>query len=165
MTEPLRTAEPDAATQDMRDDIIAAPPGDRMDLLRDFVRQRVVRVLRRDAADPPGWDDRLTDLGLDSLMAVQLRGLLGAGLGFGATLPATLMFDYPTIEKLAAYLLQHVCPDEDPAADPQDAATMPAPLGATAVAAMTDADIEALLSRRLARTPLRDQTDVITSTV
>ena len=47
----------------MRDSILAALPGERIDLLRDFVRQRVVRVLRRDDANPPDRHDRLTDLG------------------------------------------------------------------------------------------------------
>nr|WP_294524327.1 beta-ketoacyl synthase N-terminal-like domain-containing protein [uncultured Rhodopila sp.] len=156
-------ATADAAAEDMHDTVLAAPPGDRMDLLREFVRQRVVRVLRRDAADRPDRNDRLTDLGLDSLMAVQLRGQLGAGLGFGTTLPATLMFDYPTIEKLAAYLLQRLCPDEESVVHPQEVATAQAPLGAAAVAAMTDEEIEVLLSRRFERTPSREQANVINS--
>jgi malonyl CoA-acyl carrier protein transacylase len=153
------------ATEDVRDTVLAAPPGDRVDLLREFVRERVIRVLRRDAADRPDRNDRLTDLGLDSLMAVQLRGQLGAGLGFGAALPATLMFDYPTIEKLAAYLLQRLCPDDDSGVHPPETATAPVPLGAAAVAAMTDEEIEVLLSRRLERTPIREQANVVTSRV
>jgi acyl carrier protein len=132
------------------------------------VRQRVVGVLRRDDADPPDLHDRLTDLGLDSLMAVQLRGQLGTGLGFDTALPATLMFDYPTIDRMAAYLLQRLCPVEgrlevDSVADPQAAAEAPTPLGPAAVAAMTDAEIEALLSRRLERRPSLEQTNVFSN--
>lgn len=139
------------AASSVRTLILGAFPGERIELLRDFVRQQVVRVLRRDAADPPGRNDRLMDLGLDSLMAVQLRGRLGKGLGLDGDLPATLMFDHPTIEKLAAYLLERVTPPE-----PDEAAGLPLPraaepmtLGSAAVAAMTDAEIEVLLSERL----------------
>ena len=113
-------------------------------------------------------------------MAVQLRGQLGSGLGFDTTLPATLMFDYPTIDKLAAYLLQLMCPEEalsgacsapdskprseaNSAAGPQAAAAAPPPLGAAAVAAMTDAEIEALLSRRLERRPSLEQTNAVSN--
>jgi acyl carrier protein len=149
----------------MRERILTAVPGDRLDLLRDFVRDRVVRVLRRDPADPPDRDDRLTDLGFDSLMAVQLRGQLGAGLGFDIALPATLMFDYPTIDKLAVYLLERLRPEEArsdaaPAGDSQRAPQAPAPLGAAATAAMTDAEIEALLSERFGPYPPREHENV-----
>ena len=42
------------------------------------------------------------DLGLDSLMAVQLRNRLGASLG--RTLPVSLAFNYPTLGELTAFL-------------------------------------------------------------
>src|SRR5690606_2434020 len=64
-----------------------ALPGERVDILRDFVRDRVVRVLRLDPNTPPGRHDRLMDLGFDSLMAVQLRNQLGTGLGLDKPLP------------------------------------------------------------------------------
>src|SRR5262245_22177132 len=45
-------------------------------------------------------------MGLDSLMAVELRNLLGRLVG--RTLPATLLFDYPTLEAIAGYLEREV---------------------------------------------------------
>lgn len=150
-TAPLQATDAAAASA-TREQILSALPGDRLDLLRDFVRERVVRVLRRDPPDPPDRHDRLTDLGFDSLMAVQLRGQLSMGLAFGTALPATLMFDYPTIDKLAAYLLQRLQPEEAGSnAGQQPVSQPPTPLGAAAVAAMTDVEIEALLSQRLER--------------
>ena len=42
------------------------------------------------------------DLGMDSLMAVELQRRLEHSMG--CSLRSTLMFDYPTVESLAAYL-------------------------------------------------------------
>ena len=44
----------------------------------------------------------LTELGLDSLMAVELRNALGAAIG--RTLPTSLVFDHPTVEALCVFL-------------------------------------------------------------
>jgi acyl carrier protein len=48
----------------------------------------------------------LKDLGLDSLMAVELRNVLGAELELEHPLPTTLVFDYPNIAAIADVLLQ-----------------------------------------------------------
>jgi acyl carrier protein len=45
----------------------------------------------------------LMSLGVDSLVAVRLAGLISDRLG--ATIDPTAMFDHPTIESLAAYLV------------------------------------------------------------
>ncbi len=46
-----------------RERILAAFPTERLAMLRDLVRQQVMRVLRRDTDDPPGLNDRLMELG------------------------------------------------------------------------------------------------------
>ena len=43
-------------------------------------------------------------------MAVQLRNRLGAGLSLARPLPATLLFDYPTIEAIKNYILELLFP-------------------------------------------------------
>jgi acyl transferase domain-containing protein/SAM-dependent methyltransferase len=136
-----------------RQRVLDTLPGDRLELLRDFVRERVVRVLKLDAAEPPGRHERLMDLGFDSLMAVQLRNQLSRGAGLERPLPATLMFDHPTIEALAAYLLERVVPAEvagTSGAQATAAAVVPL-LGEDAIAAMSDAQIEELLLERLGK--------------
>jgi acyl transferase domain-containing protein/SAM-dependent methyltransferase len=139
----------------VRQRVLDALPADRHELLREFVRSRVVRVLKLDPANPPGAADRLMDLGFDSLMAVQLRNQLGAGLELDKPLPATVMFDHPTIDALASYLLERLAPAPSPSttASREDARAVASnaatPLGAEAVAAMSDAQIEALLMARL----------------
>jgi NADPH:quinone reductase-like Zn-dependent oxidoreductase/NAD(P)-dependent dehydrogenase (short-subunit alcohol dehydrogenase family)/acyl carrier protein len=87
---------------------------------------RIVAFVERHAAHalgiPPGKavDPRrpLHDMGLDSLMSVELRNALA--LSLGTPLSATLLFDYPTIETLAQHLatqLLELQPHAAPAAD------------------------------------------------
>jgi acyl carrier protein len=57
-------------------------------------------------------DDRLplADLGLDSLMAVELRSLMSRKLGRARSLPAAFIFDYPTVAAIADYLAEELLP-------------------------------------------------------
>jgi acyl transferase domain-containing protein/SAM-dependent methyltransferase len=145
--------------------LLEALPSERHDRLCDFVREHVMEVLRRDADELPDRHDRLMDLGLDSLMAVQLRDQLGRHLSLKARLPATLMFDHPTIDSLASFLRARLWPPEAPV-DPISVRSQPdtegahgsAPAGLAAVAAMSDADIEArLLERFRTRHPVEEK--------
>ena len=84
-----------------------ALPDERLDLMIDFTRRTVARVLRK--RDPEAIDvtRRLLDLGLDSLMAVDLRNRLSQGLEVERdAISATLIFDYPNIRALAEHLLE-----------------------------------------------------------
>lgn len=127
-------------------------PSERHELLVEFVREEVMRTLRIDASRPPDRRSRLMDLGLDSLMAVQLRNRLSKGLALGEPLPATLMFDYPTIEAIARYVAESVLADDDGArsAQPPLPEQEPvAPLRAEDVRCMSDKEAEDLLLKRL----------------
>jgi acyl transferase domain-containing protein/SAM-dependent methyltransferase len=128
-----------------------AMPVERMDLLRELARQQVMQVLRLDPASPPALHDRLMDLGMDSLMAVQLRNRLGHALDLQRPLPSTLMFDHPTIEAIAAHLLERLgaAAPAPNAAAPTPTQPNPAPLVAGAVTDMSDDDIARLLDERL----------------
>lgn len=61
----------------------------------------------------------LFDMGMDSLMAVELRGRLERSLG--VPLPSTLTFNYPTIRALTDYLLKEVLQFDSPPASEQTA--------------------------------------------
>ncbi len=74
--------------------------------ISEFVRNQVATVLKLKSADKIKARERLFDAGMDSLMAVELRNRLSAELE--KPLPATLVFDYPTIEALSDYLCREV---------------------------------------------------------
>jgi acyl carrier protein len=55
-----------------------------------------------------GADEPLMAAGRDSLGAVELRNALQEGAG--VELPATLMFDYPTVDALAGFIVSQTIP-------------------------------------------------------
>ncbi|XXX76158.1 SDR family NAD(P)-dependent oxidoreductase [Sorangium sp. So ce134] len=69
------------------------------------LRADIARVLSSSANEVP--EERpLRELGLDSLMAVELRNAISARVG--KPLPATLLFDHPTLRDLKRHLLERV---------------------------------------------------------
>jgi SAM-dependent methyltransferase len=149
---PVESGPQLAAVDSFKLRVLKAIPADRLDLMREFVREQVMRVLRLDAAAPPGRHERLMDLGFDSMMAVQLRSSLAKHLQSEHLLPATLVFDYPTIDELARYLLHRVTATRGPVAEvKQQVVAQQDVLGIAAVAALTDAEIEARLLERLGK--------------
>jgi NADPH:quinone reductase-like Zn-dependent oxidoreductase/thioesterase domain-containing protein/acyl carrier protein len=91
-------AETAAPTAAMRDAIAAAPAHERRRLLNDYVRQQVARILGMPASELR--DDRgFAELGMDSLMSVELSNALSAVVG--RRVPTALLFEAPTIPQLA----------------------------------------------------------------
>jgi hypothetical protein len=97
-----RVAPARAATPVVRDRLLSAPPGQRRPLLLDFVSEQVANVLGAHSVAAIDERQPLHEMGLDSLMAVELRNLLVVGLD--TELSATLAFDHPTVVALAAHL-------------------------------------------------------------
>jgi acyl carrier protein len=71
-----------------------------------FVTEHLQRQLQQilGLAQPPAATSRFLELGMDSLMAVELRNRLLSQFGSAFTINATAVFDYPTIGSLAEYL-------------------------------------------------------------
>jgi len=127
-----------------RERLMAAPANRRRALLREEVRALAAKVL---GAAPRSLDieEPLRDLGLDSLMAVELRNRLGAAVG--RTLPATITFDCPTVAALVAYLVDEgVIGEAEPDANEAPAAS-PAP--ADQYENQTEAELAATLAAKL----------------
>ena len=100
---------------------------DRRDAVINHIRGLAAKVLGTDPSRPLDTSQPLNELGLDSLMAVELKNHLQASVG--TTLSAGVLFDHPTIEKLADYLLAEVISivapvdtaiESEPAAAPPD---------------------------------------------
>jgi hypothetical protein len=88
--------------------LASASESKRKKILLRHVHEKVLKVLNLPADFPLEQHRPLQELGLDSLMAVELRNLLGGGLSLSRALPATLVFDYPTPEALARYLMDEL---------------------------------------------------------
>ena len=109
------------------------------------MRGQVAAVLRTAPDVALDRNSPLRDLGLDSLMAVQLRNRLSRGLALDKPLAASVMFDHPSIEALTTYLLSSMQPPPAPVAP---SAPSPSPVGADRVATMSDAEIAEKLAVR-----------------
>jgi acyl carrier protein len=70
--------------------------------LEAFVLDQAAQVLGFRNGELPPLDTPLTDMGLDSLMAVDLRNRLQKALG--RELSPTVVFDYPTISSMVEML-------------------------------------------------------------
>jgi epothilone polyketide synthase D len=82
-----------------KDELALLSEKDREAAVLAMVRGEVARVLSLPGGDAVDPDRPLNELGLDSLMAVELRNALGRRAG--ASLSATLAFDHPTAAAIA----------------------------------------------------------------
>ncbi|WP_329101452.1 SDR family NAD(P)-dependent oxidoreductase [Micromonospora sp. NBC_01699] len=108
------------ASDGVRERFLAAPPGRRRRAaVEAYVCEEAARVLRL-APSRVGVGTPLRSLGFDSLMSLELRNRLEAGLHLA--LSATLIWNYPTIEVLVPYLADRLgvpldAPEEPPKQD------------------------------------------------
>ncbi|MCC6557895.1 MAG: SDR family NAD(P)-dependent oxidoreductase, partial [Polyangiaceae bacterium] len=103
------------------------PESERPAFLLEAVRAEIALVLGVPRPEGVPVDQPLQELGLTSLMAVEIRNRLATLVG--AKLPATLVFDHPTVKKLAGRLLQIRDPERDTSQGPVDDAAISAAVG------------------------------------
>ncbi|GDY57413.1 hypothetical protein SVIO_080360 [Streptomyces violaceusniger] len=93
-----RTGGPGGTVAALRDRLADAKPEERERRLLETVRGQVAAVLGHDSAEAVGTRRPFLELGLDSVTAVELRNRLGSVTGL--RLPATVIFDFPTVAEL-----------------------------------------------------------------
>ncbi|MCB9450591.1 MAG: SDR family NAD(P)-dependent oxidoreductase [Anaerolineaceae bacterium] len=145
------TAPDVPATPAILSQLADAKPARQRALLIGFVQEHARKILGAESAGMVDTQMPLSELGLDSLMAVELRNLLGSGLALKRSLPATLVFDYPTIEAVADYLLRDVLALTGSDADEAPETVKPPTSGqmAESISELSDEEVDRLLKERM----------------
>jgi acyl transferase domain-containing protein len=117
---------------------------ERYDLLLNYVRSQVAVIMGFAADYPLEARQGFFQLGMDSLMTIELRNRLQATLP--CTLSSTLAFDYPTIAILTQHLLTTLFPPETPAPEAAAQPAEPVP----ALEKLSRDELKALLDQELA---------------
>ncbi|HEX4310701.1 MAG TPA: beta-ketoacyl synthase N-terminal-like domain-containing protein [Acidobacteriaceae bacterium] len=126
---------------------------DRADKLAACVRQTICRVFGLQISpDELGDRDRLSDLGMDSLIALELRGELAKALGLAGRIPSTIAFDTGTVGELTrslASLIEPGAPESEAGTTSVSPAEKPVAVTAETLEGMTEEHVERLLMERM----------------
>ncbi len=114
-----------ALADDLMSRLAATPASEREGLLVSFLQQELQAVLR--LKNLPAPEVGFFDLGMDSLMAVELRNRLNRTLADAYVASNTVVFDYPSIAALAGHLAEELAGVEVAAAPVPQAQPEPEP--------------------------------------
>ncbi|MCC6191420.1 MAG: SDR family NAD(P)-dependent oxidoreductase [Anaerolineales bacterium] len=132
------------AAQAERERLRRLPAPERLEALQRLIGSQVRGVLGLASSQRLDPKRGFFQLGMDSLMAVELQQRLQRALGLG--LPATAVFDYPSLERLGAYLDGLLCPIEQEATDKREAADASLTAARLEVEALTDDELDTMLT-------------------
>ena len=140
----------EASDSDYLDRLSRVPAEMRQDAILEFVTKQIAAVLGLDASEPVPPDLGFFDMGMDSLMSVELKRRLEQGMG--RMLPSTLTFNYPNVSALVAFLVDEL--GIAPAATEAAAASSVTPLGSTGdvLNELSERELEERLLARLEET-------------
>jgi len=99
------------ATGGLAQRLASMPEAEARKVLAGLVRSHVAAALGHSSADSIELDRAFTELGFDSLTAVELRNRLDTETGL--RLPATLAFNYPTVTALVEHLRVSLAPSTE----------------------------------------------------
>lgn len=123
---------------------------DRLPLLVAYLQEEVAKIMGLPASQLPDPERGFFEMGMDSLMAVELKTQLEAS--FSTALPATLAFESPTIQDLAAYLGKEVLGWDAPPTQEQSVEPDVAPLEILdEIEHLSEDEVEASIADRLAK--------------
>jgi acyl carrier protein len=139
----IEIQETSGMTSDWRGRIKAAAPEEKEAVVGQALRDVIGSVLRV-KPDSLRSDQPLTDLGLDSLMGVEIENLIESSIG--VALPPTSLMRARTIGQIASLITEHLggAPAGAPSAKPA-AAPEPAPDVEVDLEALSDDEIDRLL--------------------
>jgi 3-oxoacyl-[acyl-carrier-protein] synthase II len=121
-----------------------APHQERYAVAVAHVRDLILDLLALEPSESLQNDQGLFDVGLNSVGVAELMTRLSASVG--QDLPSTLVFDYPTIERLARYLCDELLPCDHEESDRRDNVEEITP---QSIEELSDEDAEAMLLERL----------------
>ncbi len=125
----------------------AAPQTQQLTMLEARVEERIRSVLCLHASESIAATRPLQEYGLDSLLSIELRNALS--LDLEVKLPATTLFDFPTLASLMNYLFRDVLEIRTSEEAAQSAKT-PKQDAIGAVASLSDDEVEKLFQRKMA---------------
>jgi acyl carrier protein len=122
---------------ELLDRIRRLPAGERRPAVLHYLSDLVIAALQWRSEEPLDPRRRLFEIGVDSILALELKDRLERAAG--VKLSATLLFVYPTLEALADYILTELIGDEAPIAP-----TVPPP-----ASTLSDEDLTRILLREI----------------
>jgi NAD(P)-dependent dehydrogenase (short-subunit alcohol dehydrogenase family)/acyl carrier protein len=124
------------------------PADGHWDFLLTWVRDEVRRVLGFRSARDLDPDKGFFDLGMDSLLAVELKNRLQAAVGKAVS--STLVFDHPTVTGLAEYLAEDLgIAPLDESTDDQDGDSQKGDQAKVEMDSMSEDELAAMLAQKL----------------
>nr|VFK48316.1 MAG: Acyl transferase domain-containing protein [Candidatus Kentron sp. TC] len=100
------TTDISSESSDFKNELEKIPPEKQRDYLATYIQSELNKVLGFDSSQTMDFQKGFFDLGMDSLMAVELKNRLQTSIGH--SLPSTLVFKYPTPSALIDYIAKEV---------------------------------------------------------
>ena len=105
-----QVTKPEETASSFLQQLASIPQSDRISTLKNHIRAQVAKVLGFSDVELIDSEEKLADLGMDSLMAVELKNNLQAS--FGDVISLTTAFDYPSVELLTNYIAEELSIEE-----------------------------------------------------
>lgn len=124
------------------------PINQRLSQLRLHVQTQVASIMGTSPPESLDMDRGMFEMGMDSLMALELKNSLEDSLG--TSIPAVVAFEHPSVMALSSYLAHEILEWETPAStEPEPVQDDDDPL--TKISRLSDDEVERLFSEKIAR--------------